>query len=180
MGSWEVYWALASVYGRGPKALGEDTVMVPIIRLDPLGRPKEARLFSARQEGPKARGAVAWLPGSAVTAPNLCCIRRLHRWKWTGGCHAAFAVAQGQSACLSCLAPIQGGLLVCVRVAPLQQTGLGFAGAQTPLGCGPEVSPAAAGAPCRIQALRALGPCHNSLQQPSQEGIRDLLFSCEH
>jgi len=29
--------------------------MVPVISLDPLGRPKEARLSSARQEGPRAR-----------------------------------------------------------------------------------------------------------------------------
>lgn len=34
MGSWEVYWALASVYGRGPKAPGGHLVMVPIMSLE--------------------------------------------------------------------------------------------------------------------------------------------------
>lgn len=139
---------------QGPKALEEDTVMVLIISLDPLGRPKEAMLFSARQEGPGAQGRVAPWPGSAVTAqhqPVPWEVSALTEVDLKMPCSICYG-PKGRVPSLVCLAPIQGGL-VGVHVVPLWQTGLSFASAQSPLGCGPEIRPAAAGAPSQTAGL---------------------------
>ena len=139
----------------GAKALGEDIVVVPVISLDPSGRSKEARLFSARQEGPRAPGAAAPLPGSSVTAHHQTSVA----WEDSALSEVDPRVpcdiccGQDRMPSLVCLAPVQGGLLVSVHVAPLWQTGLGFASAWTPSGCGPEVRPAAAGAPSQTARL---------------------------
>lgn len=128
---------------------------------------------------------MAQLPGLAVTAPQTSVT-------WEGSAVSELDSRVPCGLCCGpkdrvpssvCLAPVQGGLLVCVHVTLLWQTQLGFAGVWTPSGCGPEVRAVAAEGPSLTARVPsdAVGsrPGHSSRQQPSWEGSRDLLFSCE-
>lgn len=117
-----VYWALASVYGRGPKAPGG------YLGHGPYNEPGRNRDCLALHPG------VQW-PGCPVQPPRHT--QTSVAWKGSGPSEVDLRVprglvwSKGQSASLGRPAPVRGGLQS-AHTAPLRQTGPGVAGALTP------------------------------------------------